>query len=113
MNNNKSLQEIERCSNFYLIEKIFSIENRKYIELKKKQFKGDVSFSGDLIQRTTLSIYEARTGHSVSELTDIDVAALMPDDFDTIIELIRIAKDCNASSQIKELTDIIRRKIAI
>lgn len=75
--------------------------------------KGKSDSSSELIQETALSIYEAKTDDSVKTLTEIDANRLLTDDFDTIIELIRIAKDCNASSQIKELTDIIRRKIAI
>lgn len=75
--------------------------------------KGESDSSSELIQETALSIYEAKTDDSVKTLTEIDANRLLTDDFDTIIELIRIAKDCNASSQIKELTDIIRRKIAV
>ena len=67
--------------------------------------------SKDLIVKTFLSIYEARTGHVIQSLSDIDVELLLRDDIDLLLELIKISKACNV--HIEDMVDILKRYIKI
>lgn len=69
--------------------------------------------SSELIQRTTLSLYKARTGNEVGSLSEVDASCLDSADMDIISELAVIAKTSGNDIVFHELRDIISRKILL